>query len=243
MAELQAHGLTVSTPTGWEGRIFRRADANELHGASTDGPVDGAPAPATEIVSPVLHVATIPLASDVADYASDAVDQLGPADALVVLKEFDPSETQHPLFAPTGLPRDLDPDWFGPASLQRTLPGQAGLQLFFQEGGRAFCLYVVLGGYARRYDVVRGVISVLATIRIDPVAAPGPASTTAPATSPGATFPTTAPATPGPTTTSTPTTSAAPTTPRAPTTASPTTSTGPIGPPDPASGTGGGTAP
>jgi hypothetical protein len=238
MAELQAHGLTVSTPTGWEGRIFRRADASELRGASTDGPVDGAPAPATEIVSPVLHVATIPLASDVADYASDAVDQLGPADALVVLKEFDPSETQYPLFAASGLPRDLDPDWFGPAGLQRTLPGQAGLQLFFQEGGRAFCLYVVLGGYARRYDVVPGVNAVLATISIDPLAGPAPA-TTAPATTPPAT--TSAPGTaPEPS-------AAPPTTAPEPSAAPPTTAPGPTtstGPPDPHSGgTAGGTAP
>jgi hypothetical protein len=204
MAEIQAHGLAVSTPAGWEGRIFRRPTSDEVRGSATDGSVAGAPAPAGEIVSPVLHVATIPLAADVADYASDAVDQLGPTDAIVVLKEFDPSETQHVLFAPVGLPRDLDPDWFGPASLQRTLPGQAGLQRFFQESGRAFCLYVVLGAYARRNDVVPTVNAVLTTIRIDP-AGPSP-STAAPATTPPSTDAPGAAPTTGPSTTTVPTT-------------------------------------
>jgi hypothetical protein len=187
MAEIQAHGLAVSTPAGWEGRIFRRPTSDEVRGSATDGSVAGAPAPTGEVVSPVLHVATVPLAADVADYASDAVDQLGPTDAIVVLKEFDPSETKYALFTPVGLPRDLDPESFGPASLQRTLPGQAGLQRFFQENGRAFCLYVVLGAYARRYDVVPAVNAVLTTIRIDPIGPPPPTTPSTTASPPSST--------------------------------------------------------
>src|SRR5581483_8558745 len=98
---------------------------------ATDGAVPGAAAPSGEIVSPVLHVATIPLAADVADYASDAVDELGPTDVIIVLKEFDAGETRYPLFDSVGMPRVLEPEWFGPATLQRTLPGQGGLQRFF----------------------------------------------------------------------------------------------------------------
>ncbi len=208
MGQIQAHGLAVSTPAGWEGRIYRRPAADELHGTSTDGPVAGAPAPSGELVHPVVHVATIPLAPDVADFASDAVDALGPADAIVVLKEFDPSETRFVLFGSEGIPRDLDPDWFDPSSLQRTLPGQAGMQRFFQDGGRAFCLYVVLGAYARRNDVVPRVNEVLATIEIDPLGAPAPPATGAP-TAPTTTTTTTTtttpgPGTPGPTSTTTP---------------------------------------
>jgi hypothetical protein len=233
MAEIQAHGLAVSTPAGWEGRIFRRPASDEVRGSATDGSVAGAPAPTGEVVSPVLHAATIPLAADVADYASDAVDQLGPTDVIVVLKEFDPSETAYALFAPVGLPRDLDPDWFGPASLQRTLPGQAGLQRFFQENGRAFCLYVVLGAYARRNDIVPAVNAVLTTIRIEAV---GPSRPTTPSTttpSPSSTggpdtVPTTTPTTTGPTTSAPAGTAPAPG-------PGPTTTTGP----DPSPATGG----
>ena len=169
-------------------------------------------------MQPVLHVATIPLAPDVADYASDAVEALGALDALVVLKEFDPSEAATPLFRTEGLPRDLDPDWFDPSSLQRTLPGQAGMQRFFQSGGRAFCLYVVLGSFARRYDVVPAVNQVLATLTIEPMTVPTPTAPTTTTQAP-TTTPTTPPSTPP---TSTPTTTQ-------PTTTAPTTgpTTGP----------------
>src|SRR4029078_5934077 len=140
MAELLAHGLAVSTPAGWEGRIFRRPAAGEVAGTATDGAFAPPAGPTGEVVSPVLHVATIPLAPDVADYASDAVVQLGPGAAIVVRKEFDPAETRYPLFDTVGMPRDLDPDWFGPATLQRSLPAEPAGQVFFQEGGRAFRL-------------------------------------------------------------------------------------------------------
>jgi hypothetical protein len=170
VAPLTAHGLTVDTPSGWEGRIFRRPEHGEVVAATTDAP--GPPAPPGEQSYPVVHAATIPLPSGVADYASDAVDRLGPRDALVVLKEFAPAMAAEALFAPAGLPRPLDPDAFDPAALQRRLPGQAGLQRFFHEAGRAFCLYVVLGGYANRQSVVPAVNAVLATVHIETASAP-----------------------------------------------------------------------
>jgi hypothetical protein len=170
MAELTAHGLTVETPSGWEGRIFRRPQHGEVAASSADSP--GPPGPPGEQSYPVVHVATIPLPPEVADYASDAVDRLGPNDALIVLKEFAPSLAAEALFAPPGLRRLLDPDSFDPNGLQRRLPGQAGLQYFFHEAGRAFCLYAVLGGYVNRHAVVPGVNAVLATVRIAAPASP-----------------------------------------------------------------------
>jgi hypothetical protein len=56
-----------------------------------------------------------------------------------------------------------------PEALQRILPGQAGLQRFGHEAGRALCLYVVLGGWKNRNQVVPAVNDVLASLRIDPV--------------------------------------------------------------------------
>ena len=79
-----------------------------------------------------------------------------------------------------GLPRTLDPDGFDPRVLNRQLAGQAGLQRFFNESGRAFCLYVVLGGYQRRHDVVPAVNAVLATIQITPAGSTTPPPSTAP---------------------------------------------------------------
>ena len=169
MASLSAHGLAVDTPTGWEGRIFRRLQYGEVAAAGSDlGPA----APAGAQTFPVLHVATIPLPSNVADYASDAVQELGPSDSIVVLKEFAPPNVSEALFGAEGLPRSLDPDDFAPNVLQRRLAGQAGYQRFFHEATRAFCLYVILGGYGNRYQVVPGVNQVLDSVQIAPASSP-----------------------------------------------------------------------
>jgi hypothetical protein len=185
MPQIQAHGLAVQTPPGWEGRIFRRRRAGEL---SSQAEVPGPPGPPGEQIFPVVHVATIPLAADVADFVSDAVEHLGPTDAIVVLKEYAPASATTQLFAAAGLPRTLDPDGFDPRVLNRQLPGQAGLQRFFNESGRAFCLYVVIGGYQRRHDIVPAINRVLATVQITPA---GSTQTSTSPSSPGSTSTTT----------------------------------------------------
>ena len=163
MPELSAYGLTVDPPSGWEGRIFRRVESGELRAAEVSGP----PAPVGELTFAVVHVATIPIPVDMADYGSDVVSELGPDDALVVLKEFEPASASQPLFASPGMPSRLDPGAFDPATLQRRLDGQAGYQVFFNEAGRAFCLYVVLGAYDRRVTTVERVNDVLSTMSIE----------------------------------------------------------------------------
>jgi hypothetical protein len=167
--QLNAHGLSVDTPGGWEGRIFRRPQSGEVSAASE---APGPPAPPGELTFPVLHASTIALPNDVADYASEAVVRLGPSDAIVVLKEFAPSNAGQPLFAAAGLPQSLDPEAFAPNVLQRRIRGQGGFQHFFHEAGRAFCLYVVLGAYSNRQQVVPHVNRVLASIQISPRVAP-----------------------------------------------------------------------
>jgi hypothetical protein len=51
--------------------------------------------------------------------------------------------------------------------LQRRIPGHAGLQLFFNEGGRAFCLYIVLGDADDAHRLVRRAEQVLSTLAIE----------------------------------------------------------------------------
>jgi hypothetical protein len=163
MSEIQAHGLAVDIPSGWEGRVFRRAEAGEVQAQG----VTGAAAPMGELTFPVVHVATIPIPNDAADYGSDVVESLGPDDAFIVLKEFEPQDASAALFERQGMPRELTPEDFDPAALQRQLAGQAGRQVFFNEAGRAFCVYVVLGSYSRRNQVVPAVNAVLGGIRIE----------------------------------------------------------------------------
>ncbi len=158
MTELSALGVSVQLPPGWEGRIFRRPEEGELT-ASASEPA----APPGARTYAIAHVSTISLPPDVGDFASGAVDLLGSSDALVVLFEYGPESVGQPLFARNGMPTALDGDDFSPGVLQRSLPGQAGLQVFFHEQGRAFCLYVVLGSYARRRQIVPLVNDVLAT--------------------------------------------------------------------------------
>jgi len=164
MTAIDAHGLSVDVPPGWDGRIFRRAEAGELRAAD----VPGAAAPAGERTFPVVQVATVPIPADSADYGSDIVPALGASDVLVILKEFDPDASAQALFAQQGMPQALDPEDFDPAALQRRLDGQAGRQVFFNESGRAFCLYVVIGSYAARNDVVDAANRVLGSIHIYP---------------------------------------------------------------------------
>lgn len=169
MGELRAHGVAVDVPAGWDGRISRRPEHGEVSVATADGP----PAEPGFTTQSVTHVASVPLPGDMADFGSGVVDDLGPDDALVVLLEYDPASAGTALFAAQGVPRSLDPDGFNPNTLQRSLPGQAGAQLFFSEQGRALCLYVVLGTYSRRHEVVPRVNAVLETLLIEP-RAPGP---------------------------------------------------------------------
>jgi hypothetical protein len=202
---LAAHGVSLDPPAGFEGRVFRRPGAGEVSASAADGP----PAPVGEVPNTVVHVATIALPPDTGDFASSAMGDLGPDDVLLVLFEYDSSVSGTGLFAKSGIPRSVSAADFSPATMQRAVPGQAGCQTFFTEGGRAFCLYAVIGSYARRVALAAKVTSVLATVAITPL--PGARSSTPPSTSAP---PTTVP----PTTTGPPTTSGPPTPPTSTTT-------------------------
>jgi hypothetical protein len=57
-------------------------------------------------------------------------------------------------------------DLFSAQNLQRPLPGQVGCQLFFTEGDRPFCLYVVAGSRAYLPGIVVDVNLVLDTLEV-----------------------------------------------------------------------------
>jgi hypothetical protein len=134
---MRAYGLSVAPPRGWDVRITRRPSG-----------------PQGDRSRPVLHASTRPLPEDRGDYGSGAVELLGPDDVFVSLLEFGPESVGTALFAQQGLPRPLPLASFSPARLQRTLPGQSGLQIFFTDQGRAFCLYIVLGAHSRRVTLL-----------------------------------------------------------------------------------------
>lgn len=149
MSLLRAAGISVDVPAGWDGGIAEEAVLD-----------DGA------VRQSVTHLASFPLPEQRGDYGGGAVNLMGWTDILIVLLEFDPDSTSQPLFAMKGLPRTLRPSDFGRATLQRQIDGQGGCQFFFQEAGRAFCLYVVLGSYVDREDLIPQVNAVLSRIEI-----------------------------------------------------------------------------
>ncbi|MGH9075976.1 MAG: hypothetical protein ACRDY0_00720 [Acidimicrobiales bacterium] len=142
-----AHGLSVSPPAGWEATIYRRAAAPG------------------EQTAAVMHAATVALPPERGDYGAGVVEALGPADVFVGLLDFGPAAAGSPLFASTGVP-GLTPDMFRPRQLQRLLRGQAGVQRFFTEAGRAFCLYAVVGSWADRGPLCARANQLVGTLRV-----------------------------------------------------------------------------
>jgi hypothetical protein len=160
---LDAEGLSVELPPGWEGEIYVRP------------PEPGAtPAAATATARrqgqarPVLQLADFALPRTRGDFGGGAVELMGPRNIFVSLFEHGPESVGTPLFAAAGTPWPVAPADFGPNRLQRPLPGQAGGQWFFHHEGRAFCLYAVLGSYALRVLLARPLNHALARINISP---------------------------------------------------------------------------
>lgn len=147
---ISAHGISVTLPRGWEGHIAGTARTK------------GGPAPA----APVAHLSTVPLPPGRGDFGSGAVEGLGRDDAFVALVEYGPECAGTALFARQGVPRRLRARAFNKRALQRTLAGQCGVQLFFTEAGRAFCLYVVLGRDHDTAPLLDRVHATLDSIRI-----------------------------------------------------------------------------
>jgi hypothetical protein len=157
VAQLRNAGLKVDLPPGWDARIYRRQEVEAAVNHARGEPTTHA----------VLHAANFALPSDRGDFGSGAVELMRHDNVLITLVEYHPDSARTPMFA-AGLPRPLRADDFDPSTLQRRLPGQAGLQRFFSYSGRAFALYVVLGSYANRRRLVSVVNEVLATIELGP---------------------------------------------------------------------------
>ena len=144
---LSAHGIRVGLPPGWEGRIYKRPD------------------PAAQ---PVVHAANVALAPDDGDFATRTAERMPVDGALIVMVEYDPVLANTAQFAASGVPPLIEPSAASPTHLLRRIPGQAGYQRFFNEQGRAFGLYVVIGAAVRAQTVMPKVNGVLATVEIDP---------------------------------------------------------------------------
>jgi hypothetical protein len=156
VAIVEAYGIAVRLPAGFDGRIFRRAPARE------------------EVTRPVAQFATFPIPPETADFGNGAVETMSSSDVFVVLFEYGPESLGRRLFAREGMPRRLEASDFHTYTLRRGLGGQAGTQWFFTQARRPFTLYAVLGSYANRYSLVPKVNGLLGQFAVSP-----PASTAA----------------------------------------------------------------
>lgn len=87
---------------------------------------------------------------------------------LVVLFEYGPESVGKALFKTRGIPSNLTPNMFSGSALQRTLPNQAGTQVFFTTENRAFCCYAVLGRQSNATRILPQANATLAATRIAP---------------------------------------------------------------------------
>ena len=148
MTRLAAHGFGVTLLAGWEGRILRRSKTND-----------------DEETRGVMHLASFPMPESRGDFGAGVTELMRSPDVFVVLFEYGPESLGTPMFRSQGVPR-LTPDLFSSKRLQRPLPGQLGCQLFFTEGGRPFCLYVVAGSRAFLPRIINEVNAVLDQLEI-----------------------------------------------------------------------------
>jgi hypothetical protein len=165
-APVRAHGIAVKPPAGIDVRIRRRRpDGPAVASDGGTGVVD----PSGEVFRPVVHLSTRPLTEERGDFGGGFVEGLGARDALVCLIELDPSTAGSAMVGDRPLPDRLTAADFHPDTMQRTIAGQAGAQVFCTAAGRAFCLYVVLGSYRARHEVLPVVNRMLAAIAVEPV--------------------------------------------------------------------------
>jgi hypothetical protein len=145
--KLGALGVSVDLPSGWEGRIIVMESE------------DGTP-------YPNLHAGNFGLRPEGSTFGQFSIQRMDPEKALVVMVEYGPGSVGTPLFnsgrwPPTVAVGDLNPANFpGPRP-----PGLAANQNFVTVGGRAFCVYVVMGfagGTAPRIDEINTVLRTIA---------------------------------------------------------------------------------
>ena len=170
------YGISVEVPVGWSAALVRRAapadDGAGLDRFDAQAPEGAAPDPRdllAERTLPVLHVSTRPLPAAVGDFGSGAVEALGPEDVFVALIEYGSDLADTGLFEKQGVPR-LAPSQFGTNRMPREIVGRSASQHFFSAGGRAFCLFTVLGSHARRMATVPRAAAVARSLEIVPAA-------------------------------------------------------------------------
>jgi hypothetical protein len=171
-----AYGLSLDVPSGWSSAMLRRPvdapDAADDPLADTDPrakPTPPTPGGPTERTLPVVHVSTRALPATVGDFGGGLVEVMAPDDVFVALLEYGSDLADTGLFERQGVPR-LAPSQFAPNRMPRDVVGRSASQHFFSVGGRAFCLFTVLGSHNRRMASVPRAASLVRTLTVESAA-------------------------------------------------------------------------
>lgn len=170
---LAGHGMAVTLPDRWEGRIYRRStptnDFTPANRAATmrTGRAPGAEGWLGDEHRAIMHLANFALPGNRGDYGSGALESMTFWQAFIALIEFGPECLGTALYAEQGIPR-THPKQFDPNGLQRRIVGQSGFQRFFTVAGRPMCLFVVLGAHLNAARMSKQVNLVLDQVKVDP---------------------------------------------------------------------------
>ena len=150
---VSGHGISIDLPEGWEGRIYRRPLANAY---------------------PILHAGSFALPHKDGDFGGDAIASMSEDDVFLALLEYDGALGGTGLFNQPGLPLPLHASDLSPAAFPRRISGRVGVQRFFTEHRRPFCLYAVIGsaGIVPPRPQVKEANRVLRTVSIERSGAP-----------------------------------------------------------------------
>ena len=159
---LSAYGIRAPLPTGWEGQ-FTLLKPQPPNPQAVLNPA------MSEVTNPFLHLGNFPLPPNRGAFGTGAVETMNAGNVFMSLLEYSSESVGKALFAPQGLPRGLNPGQFSPNALQRIIPGQGGFQAFFTEAGRAFSLYVVLGGLSQAGTILSQVNQILDGISVSSI--------------------------------------------------------------------------
>jgi hypothetical protein len=150
---VSGYGISIDLPKGWEGRIYRRRPANAY---------------------PILHAGSFALPQGDGDFGGDAIASMSEGDVFLALLEYDGALAGTGLFNEPTLPLPLRRSDLSPAAFPRRISGRVGVQRFFTEHRRPFCLYAVIGSadVVPPRAAVKEANRILRTVSIERLGAP-----------------------------------------------------------------------
>jgi hypothetical protein len=146
MSVVDAFGLSVDVPAGWEARGFRHPGGE-----------------------PTIHVANFTLPPSDGEFGTRATGHMREGSIFITVTEYrlGPGDADRGIFA-ADVPRSVSLDAFSGRTLLLPRPGQRGLQRFFSTAGRGFCLYVVLRSQAGATPLVAAANACLRSLVVRP---------------------------------------------------------------------------